>query len=284
MSTPPADDARKPLTVEPEPAVDWHGMIGRHPKMLAVYKLAEIVAGRDCNIVILGETGTGKNILARAIHSISPRKDKPFKTIHCSAIPHDLLESELFGHRKGSFTTAIQDRLGMIEAADGGTLFLDEIGDMPLETQTKLLKFVEDRTVQRVGENLERKLDVRLICATHRDLSKLVEAGRFRADLMYRVSVVELHLPPLRERQSDIDLLADGCLGAICSQSLVSYALPYEVRQLLTAHDWPGNVRELQNAIERATVLCDGNVLLPEHFCLPQKPEKAKRPSHTKKN
>ena len=220
------------------------------------------MAPTDSAVLLLGETGTGKEILANALHSLSPRKDRPLVKVNCAAIPAGLLESELFGHEKGAFTGAVSRHLGRFEIADGGTLFLDEIGDMPLELQSRLLRVLEDGMVQRVGSERGRKVDVRLISATNRDLLKEVAEGRFRRDLFYRLSVFPITLPPLRERKEDIPLLI---------WALINRRQPELERQVeriteddmqrLVAYDWPGNIRELENVVVRALILSPGKDL-----------------------
>jgi DNA-binding NtrC family response regulator len=231
----------------------------------------------EATVLIRGETGTGKEILARAIHYHSPRAAQPFVEINCAAIPHNLLESELFGHEKGAFTGAISAKPGLFELADGGTLFLDEIGNLPLELQPKLLRALESRMIRRVGGQRLRQMDVRLLAATHVELSAAVARGEFREDLFYRLNVVTLTLPPLRYRDGDIELLAEHFVQRLAT----SYGLPAppltpDVVRALHSHHWPGNVRELRNAIERALVLSPRGVLHPEELLLD-----GERPSQT---
>jgi len=218
-------------------------------------------------VLLLGESGTGKELFAQALHQNSSRRTKPFVKVACAALPETLLESELFGHEKGSFTGAIYTRAGRFEAADGGTLFLDEIGDISPTVQVKLLRFLEQREFERVGGNKTFKVDVRIVAATHRDLKKKVEEGGFREDLYYRLNVIEIRIPPLRERPGDIPLLAQHFLSKYAAANGKEIqGLSDEVMALLLAHPWQGNVRELENAMERAVVLANEPRLLPLHF------------------
>ena len=214
-------------------------------------------------MLLLGESGTGKELVAQALHQNSPRRAKPFVRVACASLPETLLESELFGHEKGSFTGALYSRAGRFEAADGGTLFLDEIGDISPTVQVKLLRFLEEREFERVGGNRTYKVDVRIVAATHRDLKRKLEDGTFRDDLYYRLNVIEVTIPPLRERGGDIPLLAQHFLGKYAAANGKSLTLSDEALALLLQHRWPGNVRELENAIERAVVLADSGVLSP---------------------
>ncbi len=211
---------------------------------------------RDVTVLIGGETGTGKELLARALHYDSPRAEAPFVEINCAAIPANLLESELFGHEKGAFTGAVSAKPGLMELAHGGTVFLDEIGNLPLELQPKLLRALEGREIRRVGGQQSRKVDIRLVGATHIDLGAAVARGEFREDLFYRLNVVALVLPPLRERGEDVEVLAEAFAARLAAQyGLPTPALGPEVREAIRAHHWPGNIRELRNAIERGLVL-----------------------------
>ena len=227
----------------------------------------------DATVLIRGETGTGKELLARAIHAESPRAGAPLVEINCAAIPHNLLESELFGHEKGSFTGAVTTKMGLFELAHGGTLFLDEVGNLPLDLQPKILRALESRTIRRVGGQTERHIDVRLIAATHVDLTSAVSRGEFREDLFYRLNVVALTLPPLRYRDGDVEILAESFLSELATR----YDMPLppltdDVVALLRMHQWPGNVRELRNALERALVLSPPGTLRPEEMLLPGEP------------
>ena len=245
------------------------GMIGRNPAMLALYDQIRRVAGLKTTVLIQGESGTGKELVARALHSSACRNGKPFVAINCGAIPETMLEAELFGHVKGSFTGATTDKAGLFEQADGGTLFLDEIGEMPLALQVKLLRVLQESEVRRVGATASRKVDVRVVSATARDLQAEVAAGRFREDLFFRLNVFSLYIPPLRDRVDDLPLLVQyivrDCAARIGREPVPRVA-PEAVRRLMS-HNWPGNVRELENVIERALVLCDGDQLAAT--CLP---------------
>lgn len=242
-------------------------LVGESPEMLAVFKTIRQVAPSDSSVLVLGESGTGKELIAQALHQNSGRKLKPFVRVACASLPETLLESELFGHEKGSFTGALSARAGRFEIADGGTLFLDEIGDISATVQVKLLRFLEEREFERVGGNRTYKVDVRIVAATHRDLRKKLDDGSFREDLYYRMNVIEIHIPPLRERVGDIPLLAHHFLRKYADANHKEIeALSDEVLALLLGHPWPGNVRELENAIERAVVLADGPKLAPTHF------------------
>lgn len=240
-------------------------MIGDSEPMQRIYSLTRMVAARDTTVLVTGESGTGKDLIAQEIHLISSRRNQPFVVVNCSAIPETLLEAELFGYTKGSFTGAVQSRIGRIHAAHGGTLFLDEIGDMPLSLQSKILRFLEQGEVQRIGGNDNLKVDVRVVAATNADLKKRVAEQQFREDLFYRLAVFPIHLPPLRERMSDLDELA----LAFTARYHARLSLSREALQVLAQHSWPGNVRELRNAIERATILVeDGDQINPEHILL----------------
>ncbi len=238
------------------------GIIGRSPPFLAALDIAKRVAKSSTNIFISGESGAGKEIVAKFIHNESRRHDRPFIAINCSAIPENLLESELFGHAKGAFTGAIDKRLGLFEEAESGTLFLDEIGDLSLSLQVKLLRVLQDRKIKRVGENRTRDIDVRIISATHKDLREEVAQGRFREDLFFRLNVIPIKLPPLRERKEDILPLAEYFLSkyAVLNESPARKFSKEAVQHLLQNY-WRGNVRELENTIERAAVLADGELI-----------------------
>jgi len=245
----------------------FDNLVGESPEMLAVFKTIRQVAPSSASVLLLGESGTGKELFAQALHQNSPRRHRPFIKVACAALPETLLESELFGHEKGSFTGAIATRAGRFEAADGGTLFLDEIGDISPTVQIKLLRFLEEREFERVGGNRTFKVDVRIVAATHRDLRKKLEEGAFREDLYYRLNVIEVHIPPLRDRAGDIPILAHYFLRRYADANTKEIkGLSDEALSLLLQHKWPGNVRELENAIERAVVLADQPVLTPGHF------------------
>jgi len=242
---------------------DWRrGMVTQSPKMENVLHQARLVAQSEASVFIQGASGTGKELLARAIHRASRRSEGPFVAVNCAAIPENLLESELFGHRKGSFTGAIYDHKGLVPAADGGTLFLDEIGDMPLALQAKLLRVLQDREVRAVGATQGTAVDVRIISATHRDLDVQMKAGRFREDLYYRLNVVSLVLPALSERREDIVPLATHYLGMTAGRYGKDVrAFAPEALQMLLAAPWPGNVRQLVNVIEQVVALCASSVV-----------------------
>ncbi len=246
-------------------------ILGRSPALRQTLDQAARVAGhRDVTVLIGGETGTGKELLARAIHYGGPRAPQPFVEINCAAIPANLLESELFGHERGAFTGAIAAKPGLFELAHGGTLFLDEVGTLPLELQPKLLRALESRTIRRVGGQTTRQVDVRIIGATHADLAAAAARGEFREDLYYRLNVVTLTLPPLRHRDGDVELLAETFLARIATAyGLPVPALTAELRAALRAHSWPGNIRELRNAVERALVLSPRGTLRREELLPP---------------
>ena len=247
------------------PEIDFSG---QNPQMQKAVKLARQAASSEANLLLRGESGTGKTILARAIHSWSNRAGKPFNIVSCPSIPSELLESELFGHVKGAFTGAIRDNPGRIAASDGGTLLLDEISDLPLSLQPKLLRFTQDREYERVGDAGPRRADVRLIAATNANLEDAVKEGRFREDLYYRLNVITIEIPPLRERPEDIPALANRLLVFHARNNHRSFlGFTDEALKALTAYSWPGNVRELSNAIERAAILCQANLMGLE--CLP---------------
>ena len=239
-------------------------IIGRSPKMREIYSLIERVSRTQSTVLLRGESGTGKELIARAVHHSGPRRDLRFLTINCGALPQELLESELFGHVKGSFTGAVRDKNGLFLEADRGTLFLDEIGEMSLPTQVKLLRALQEKKVRPVGGHEERSVDVRIIAATNRDLEAAIREGRFREDLYYRVNVIPISLPPLRHRREDIPLLTHHFLTKYSSQMGVETpSVSDDAMEILEDHDWPGNVRELENAIERALALGAGSPLQP---------------------
>jgi Nif-specific regulatory protein len=245
-------------------------LVGRSPRMQRVIDLMEKVIPTHVSVMITGETGTGKELVARAIHLHGPRKDQNFIAVNCGALPENLLESELFGYKKGAFTGANEDRVGLFEAADEGTLFLDEVGEMPASLQVKLLRVLQDSQIRRVGDTVSRRVNIRLITATNRDLRAEVDAGRFRQDLFYRLNVVPIESPPLRERGEDILLLAQHFLDLFAKQqSKATRGLTTEARELVLRYPWPGNVRELENAMARAVALADeGAALEPALFGL----------------
>jgi two-component system, NtrC family, response regulator HydG len=234
------------------------GIIGNCPAMQTLYKYIMKVGPTDSTVLVLGETGTGKELVAKSVHQHSQRADNTLISVNCAAIPDTLIESELFGYEKGAFTGANASRMGLIEAADGGTLFLDEIGELPMEAQARLLRFIQEGEIRRIGSVHSRKVNVRLICATHRDLQSLSAEGQFRQDLFYRINVLRLELPPLRERGKDILQLAEKLLQQQCQRlNAGKKTLSPRAIQAITTYQWPGNVRELEHAIERAVILCD---------------------------
>ncbi len=246
----------------------FENMIGKSRLMQEIYLLIDKVAGTDSTVLVTGESGTGKEMAARAIHSLSRRKDKPFVTINCAALPENLLESELFGHTKGSFTGAISDKKGMFEVAHKGTLFLDEIGEMSPWTQVKLLRALQERKIRRVGGTEEIPVDVRVIAATNQDLKKRIEEGKFREDLYYRLNVISFEMPPLRSRVEDIPLLTQHFLQKYCQQmGKKMKRLAPEVVGIFEQYPWPGNIRELENVIERIVAIEDRETITPA--CLP---------------
>ncbi|WP_438951234.1 sigma-54-dependent transcriptional regulator [Porticoccus sp.] len=252
----------KPRPVEQRHAPDLSncGMIGSSSAMKTVFSIIQKVARTDATVLIHGETGTGKELAASAIHNESPRAKKQLICVNCAAIPETLIEAELVGHEKGAFTGATEARKGLVAAADGGTLFLDEVGELPLEAQARLLRVLQEKEVRAIGSVKSRKVDVRLVAATHRNLKKLCEQGRFREDLFYRINVVNLNLPPLRERGKDILEIADILLAKQCQKlNRHNLKLAPDAIQAITMYNWPGNIRELENSLERASILCDEN-------------------------
>jgi len=246
-------------------ALNLDGIIGDSPVLSEVFRVLEKVAPTDSTVLVTGESGTGKELLVRALHRNSFRHNNAFVPINCGAIPKELLESELFGHEKGAFTHAIRSRPGRFELADGGTIFLDEIGEMDLSLQVKILRALQEKEIERVGGTSIKKVDVRVVAATNRDLEGEVQAGRFREDLFYRLNVIPLHLPPLRERGNDILTLAEHFLCGHCTnKDRKGLQLSEKAKKMLLTYSWPGNVRELENFMERLSILCDGNEVLPE--------------------
>ena len=244
---------------------EFGALVGRHPRMQEVYKTIGRIAGSDVTVLLRGESGTGKEVVARAIHHYSRRAGRPFVAVSSAAIPGTLLESELFGHERGAFTDAKERKLGKLELAHGGTLFLDEIGDMPVELQGKLLRALQERTIERVGGHEPIRIDVRVLAATNRDLEALMRDARFREDLFYRLNVITLELPPLRERQRDIPLLVEHFLAKY-APGLGERGVAPDALDRLVGHEWPGNVRELENVVQRAMVMATSGVILPEHL------------------
>ncbi|MEI9976090.1 MAG: sigma-54 dependent transcriptional regulator [Ignavibacteriota bacterium] len=237
-------------------------VVGSAEPLRKVLALAARVAPSDATVLIGGETGTGKELIARAIHGRSARAAQPFVAVNCGAIPSELVTSELFGHERGAFTGAIQRRIGRFEMAEGGTIFLDEVGELPLEAQVVLLRVLQEREFERVGGERRIAANVRVLAATNRNLNRLVTAGLFRQDLLYRLNVFPIHLPPLRERTGDIPILVAHLLERYAQRLGKRIAgISAHSLELLRSHNWPGNVRELQNVIERAVILCDGDIL-----------------------
>jgi len=257
----------------------FSNIIAKTKSMQNIFKLIEQVADSTATVLVQGESGTGKELLARAIHFRSSRKNKPFLAIDCSALSESLLESELFGHTKGAFTGAIHARRGLFEEASEGTIFLDEVGDIPLSTQSKLLRVIQEREVKPVGSNFITKVDVRIITATNKDLKELIQKQSFREDLYYRIAVVPIYLPPLRERKEDIPLLSAHFIKKYndLTKKKVN-GLSREALLALSQHDWPGNVRELENILERAILICNENQITPQHLFINQPMTSEKEP------
>jgi DNA-binding NtrC family response regulator len=242
-------------------------LVGSSKKMQEAFSLIEMVAPSSASVLITGESGTGKELVARTIHNLSPRKNKPFVAINCSAIPETLIESEIFGHEKGAFTGALERRAGCFELAEDGTLLLDEIGEMPIGTQAKLLRVLEDRKLRRLGSKVETEIDVRVLAATNKVPEEAVANGQLRNDLYYRLNVFNLHMPPLREHKEDVDHLAEALLADMnAKHGRTVGGLSDEVRQQFLAYNWPGNVRELRNTLERAVIVCHGPLIESEHL------------------
>jgi two-component system, NtrC family, response regulator len=246
------------------------GVISRDPGMLKVCRTIEKVAPTSASVMLLGESGTGKEVLARAIHALSPRAKERFMAINCAAIPENLLESELFGYEKGAFTGAAKQTKGKVELAHGGTFFLDEVGDLPMALQAKLLRFLQERVIERVGGHEEIPVDVRIVCATHQKLKDLCAQGRFREDLYYRLSEIVVTIPPLRQRDGDAALLAHHFKNKFCAQeSRASLHFAPDALAAIEAYQWPGNVREMENCIKRAVIMADANTIVADDLGLP---------------
>lgn len=254
------EEERRILTEELQKSFNVEGMVGKSEAFLKTLELVRKVAPTDSTVLLTGESGTGKSMIAKAIHFLSPRKDKPFITVNCGAIPENLLEAELFGYEKGAFTGAYTSKKGKFELANGGTLFLDEIGDMPLSLQVKLLRVLQDKEIERLGGEKVIKVDVRIVAATNKSLEDLVKEGKFREDLYYRLNVVPIRVPPLRERKEDIPLLVDYFLNKYNRQHKKNVRLTAKALDALIAYDWPGNIRELENTIQRIVVIHEGVV------------------------
>lgn len=244
-------------------------IIGTSAAMLEVEHLVKKVAGSDTTVLFLGESGTGKELFAAGVHHLSPRKDKPYITINCAAIPRELLENELFGSEQGAFTSSSRLKLGKFEIADGGTVFLDEIGDLHMALQAKLLRFLQEKTFERLGGNKQITVDIRIIAATNVDLKDAIANKQFREDLFYRLSVFPIQVPPLRDRRDDIPKLAEFFVSKYCAEmNKPVRKISQDSLKLMDRYDWPGNVRELENTIERAVILCEGRYLNPEHMAI----------------
>ena len=262
------------------PADSQTKIIGQSPKIKELEQSIKKLSRSQAPVYISGESGSGKELVARSIHELGPRKKKPFIPVNCGAIPSELMESEFFGHKKGSFTGAHQEKRGLFQAAEGGTLFLDEVADLPLDMQVKLLRSIQEKAVRPVGASEEIDTDVRILCATHKDLAKQVEEGNFRQDLFYRLNVIQVNVPPLRDRKEDLPLLADNLLNKLSKEvDLPKPELTTEAMSHLKTYSFPGNVRELENILERAFTLCEGNRIAPDDLQLSEadNPGKEKR-------
>jgi len=249
----------------------YHNMIGSSAPMLMLYEMIKIVSQTTSNILITGESGTGKELIAKAIHSNSNLKQKPFVVVNCGAIPENLMESELFGHKRGSFTGAVMDKTGLFEAANGGTIFLDEVGELPIHLQVKLLRTIQERTIKKVGDTKDININVRLICASNKNLDKMVKNGTFREDLFYRLNVIQIHAPSLKEHREDVPMLISYFMEKYSKNiNKTIKDITEEAVFALKNYNYPGNVRELENIIERAVVLCSGETIkisdLPQHI------------------
>ncbi len=260
------ENARLQLMYQPDVLA---GLISRDPEVLRVCRTVEKVAPSDATVLVLGESGTGKELIARGVHAASNRKKQRFIAINCAAIPDTLLESELFGYEKGAFTGAVKTTPGKIEVADGGTLMLDEIGDLPMPLQAKLLRFLQERVIERIGGRQEIPVDVRIVCATHQDLKALISEGRFREDLYYRLAEIVVSLPPLRARQGDTALLTHAFVRRFAEEhKRGTMSLREDALRAIENHTWPGNVRELENCVKRAVIMADGNQITLEDIGL----------------
>ncbi len=268
------ENVNRYLRSEIEQEFNFEEMVGASAAMVPIYDQIKKISQSKASVLIRGESGTGKELIARAIHNSSPRRDKPFIKINCAALNENLIESELFGHEKGSFTHAISKKIGRFELADEGALLLDEIGEMALGLQSKLLRVLQEKEFERVGGTKSIKVDTRIISTTNRDLEKAIEEGRFREDLYFRLNVIPIKLPPLRERKEDIPALVQHFLKKICIENKKSLMKVHpDTMMTFMGHSWPGNVRELENCIERAVVLCSGDAITPDFFAFTvQKP------------
>ena len=262
------EQENKRLTDELHDKFKFQDLVGASSRMQEVFRLIRTVSPTDATILVTGDSGTGKELVAKAIHFLSPRKDNPFIVINCGAIPENLLESELFGHEKGAFTDAHARRQGKLESANKGTVFLDEIGEMSLNLQVKILRFLQERVIERVGSNSSIELDVRVIAATNSDLSKRIEQGSFREDLFYRLSVVNIELPPLKDREDDVLVLAHYFLNKYRSGGLKRDIKGFskEAKDVMLAYGWPGNIREMENRIRRAVILAQNSLIKPSEL------------------
>ncbi len=264
-------EENRQLRKQIQQAHSFKEIIGRSPAMKQVFELMESIIDSDVTVLICGESGTGKELVARALHYNGLRKDKPFMALFCGALPENLLESELFGHKKGAFTGATFDKKGLFEAADGGSFFLDEIGDLSSKIQTELLRVIQDGEIKRVGENQVRHVNVRIIAASNKNLEELVKAGQFREDLYYRLNVIKIMMPPLRQREGDIPLLAHYFLDKYSAKTKKQVkGFSPDAMKRLVSYNWPGNIRELENAVERALLLTKDLFIQPENFQLPE--------------
>jgi len=262
-------DRTREIELEAEVRAQWQlgGLTGRSPAMQELYQRILRAAASDASVLVTGESGVGKELVARALHDNSRRANGPYVAVHCASLPETLQEAELFGHARGAFSGAAAARIGRFEAADGGTLLLDEIGEISPSTQVKLLRVLQEREIVRVGENEPRKVDVRIVAATHRDLAAMVREGTFREDLYYRLRVIPLPVPPIRERREDIPLLAGKLLGKLAKRyDRPQLRVSPDAMAMLERYDWPGNARQLANALEYAAVQADGSTLQPEHL------------------
>lgn len=258
---------RSAIKVKERSSFEFKDILGNGPAIKEAIKIAQKIASTDSNVLLLGETGTGKEVFANALHAASKRSKNSFVAINCSAFPRELLENELFGHKAGAYTSAIKDKKGLVELADNGTLFLDEIGEMNIDLQAKILRVIENGEFIKVGDEKSSKANVRIIAATNRELKKEIELGHFREDLYYRLNVFSIELPPLRERVEDISILAEYFLHVFAERENKSnMSLSKETLQLMQKYSWLGNIRELRNVMERAIILSGGNIILPEHL------------------